>query len=256
MITAIIDAEQEYLGCRYGHIKEEFKGKKFLKRKVFAQATREQPIDPATRRELALACITDGAAAIPRQITALAQAKLAFIHEVFSIAERFHCKTLACIVKRGAPKPANDALRKDYAYLFERFFYFCEDAGPTTQGAIVFDELDKTQSKILLGQMEEYFTKYGRGKFRSTQIIPQPFFVHSDLTTLIQVADVIAYILSWGYEINRSFVQVTREELRPYGTRVEALRYDARRRIGNKPSFHIWGICPLDDLRGAEEKAT
>jgi len=254
MITAIIDAEHRYFGCRYGHLKEEFKGKKFLKKKVFIQAAREAAIADPERRDLAHQCILDGGSATPHHVNALAQAKLAFIFEVFDIAARFHCHAIASIVAKGAPEPAEDVLRKDYAYLFERFFYFLEDIGPGTQGAIVFDELDKSESKILLGQMEEYFSKFSRGKIRAAHIIPQPFFVHSDLTTLIQVADVIAYVLSWGYEINRSFLKVTREELRPYGDRVSELRYDARRRIAGKASFVIWGFAPIDDLRGAREK--
>ena len=254
MITAIIEAEHRFFGCRYGRVKEEFKGRKFLKTKVFRQAAREPAIAEDERQTLAHACINDGAGAVPRQVTALAQAKLAFIEEVFEIAARFRCRAIASIVKRGATAPDYDALRKDYAYLFERFYYFLEDSGPETQGAIVFDELDKSQSKILLGQMEEYFTSFGKGKIRATQIIPQPFFVHSDLTTLVQVADVIAYVLAWGYEISRSFVQVTREELRPYGIKITSLRYDARRRMEGKASFTIWGFAPIDDLRGAKER--
>ena len=31
-------------------------------------------------------------------------------------------------------------LRKDYAYLFERFFYFLEDNAAREQGIVVFDE--------------------------------------------------------------------------------------------------------------------
>jgi len=32
------------------------------------------------------------------------------------------------MVDKDAPLPAPDHLRKDYAYLFERFFYFLEEA--------------------------------------------------------------------------------------------------------------------------------
>lgn len=254
MITEIIEAEQQYFGCRYGRVKEEFKGKKFLKRKVYKYAGREPAIDPAERRALAYSCIVNGAAAGPRNITALSQAKLAFVNEVLgTIVPKHDCRAFASIVQSGAPKPENEILRKDYAYLFERFFYFVQDQGPDLQGAIVFDELDKSQSKILLDQMEQYFTKFSRGRERAQQIIPQPFFVHSDLTTLIQVADLIAYIIAWGYEIPQSFVKISREELRSLGNKVTALRSDARRKAMGKASFITWGFAPIDDLRGAKE---
>ena len=255
MIQAIIQAENDFFGCRYGRLKEEFKGKKFLKRKVFNQAKREAPIPDPERRDLAKLCIADGSKANFKQITALAQAKLAFVERVFAIAIQFQCKAIASLVKKGAPKPGNTALRKDYSYLFERFFYICDECNPKSQGVIVFDELEKSQSKILIGQMEEYFTRYWKGRQRAQQIVPQPFFVHSDLTTLVQVADLIAYILVWGYEFNNSFAKVAREELRPYGELLNGLKFGTRRAIPGHTSFKIRGFVAIDDLRGAEEKA-
>lgn len=43
-------------------------------------------------------------------------------------------------------------------------------------GLIVFDELEKTQSKILLGQMSRYFGETRTGYRRSARIVPEPFF--------------------------------------------------------------------------------
>jgi hypothetical protein len=97
-------------------------------------------------------------------------------------------------VIRGAPAPPiSTHLRKDYAYLFERFYYFLEDADPSALGIVVFDELDKAQSHILLAQMDRYFKVTQKGRQRSGRIIPEPFFVHSDLTTGVQLADLVAY---------------------------------------------------------------
>ncbi len=83
-------------------------------------------------------------------------------------------------------------------YLFERFFYYLEDLGPAAYGIVVFDELDKVQSHLLLAQMDRYFNFTTRGRHRSGQILPEPLFVHSDLTTGVQLADLISYIVSWG----------------------------------------------------------
>ncbi len=68
-------------------------------------------------------------------------------------------------------------------------------------GYMVFDEIDKSASHVLLGQVGSYFIKTNQGRVRSRLIIPEPFFVHSDLTTLIQAADIIAYTISWGLRL-------------------------------------------------------
>jgi hypothetical protein len=52
--------------------------------------------------------------------------------------------------------------------------------------------------QTLIDLMERYFPHANTGRRRSSLIIPEPLFVHSDLTTMIQMADLIAYIVSWG----------------------------------------------------------
>ena len=84
-------------------------------------------------------------------------------------------------------------------HLFQRFFYFLEDGAPQEQGIIVFDELEKAQSHILIEQSHKYFKDTAIGRRRASLVIPEPLFVHSDLTTGIQVADLIAYCISWGF---------------------------------------------------------
>lgn len=236
-------------------IKEEVKGKRFLKRKVFRHAAQAEPIDLDERRALAKRSIENGAAVGGQQLTALAQAKLDFVREVFDICARFHCQAFASIVEPCAPRPIASVLRKDYAFLFERFFYFLEDRGPTVQGVIVFDELEKTQSKILIDQMEEYFLHTNRGKLRARQIVPQPFFVHSDLTTLTQVADLVAYVTAWGFRLPGLLEAPAREELKPFADQVGALRYRTLREILGTPNFVVWSFAAIDDLRGWEDKA-
>jgi hypothetical protein len=49
------------------------------------------------------------------------------------------------------------------------------------------DELEKSKSHILIGQAHRYFKDTHTGRHRSSRIIPEPFFVHSDLTTGIQI---------------------------------------------------------------------
>ena len=254
LIDTIKEAEDRLLGIRYSREREEVKGRKFLKRKVFRQASQLPPIGDEERRTLARECLTAGHGAGQRQITALAQAKLAFVQDVFELAARYHCRAFASIVDPQAPRPMAEVLRKDYAFLFERFYYFLEDRGPTVQGVVVFDELEKSQAKILIGQMEEYFLRTTRGRARSRQVIPQPFFVHSDLTSLIQVADLIAYVISWGFRIPDILQANARAELAPYAAQVSNLRYRTQREILGRPDFVVWSFAVIDDLRGWEDR--
>ena len=255
LIEAIKDAEERIFGVRYSRQKGEIKGKKFLKKKVFRHAAQRDPISPDERRRLARECIEFGDTVNKEQITALAQAKLAYVGEVFDLCASFHCHAFASIVEQHAPRPVATVLRKDYAFLFERFFCFLEDRGSLTQGLIVFDELEKTQSHILIGQMEEYFLNTATGRQRSRQIIPEPFFVHSDLTSLIQVADLLAYVILWGLRIQGLFEAPCRTELAALAKQVSGLRYRATREKLGKTDFVIWSFAVIDDLRGWQDRA-
>jgi hypothetical protein len=144
-------------------------------------------------------------------------------------------------------------LRKDYAYLFERFFYFLEDEGSNPSGIVVFDELEKASSHILLDQMHRYFRETAKGRHRSSLIIPEPFFVHSDLTTGIQLADLAAYIISWGVRLG-GMTLPARAELEEYGDIVCQMRHFSVRQVGDNPLFRIWSFAIIDDLRARTEQ--
>jgi hypothetical protein len=253
LIDAIKRSEIQCFGLHYTRQHEEIKGKKFLKRKVFRHAGQLPSIAAEKRCLLAKQALERGESVTRDQLTALAQAKLAFVREVFEQCARFHCQAFASIVPRGAPRPLKEILRKDYAFLFQRFYYFLEDRGPDVQGAVVFDELEKTQSKILLGQMEEYFLNTENGRQRARQIIPQPFFVHSDLTTMIQVADLIAYVTAWTWRSQLSSSGL-REDLEDFVEQIKAMRYRTTRENDQGNRRTIWSFKLVDDLRGWQDR--
>jgi hypothetical protein len=77
--------------------------------------------------------------------------------------------------------------------------------------------------------------------------------VHSDLTTGVQIADLIAYCISWCLRLNR-MTKPAREELKPYVDQILNLRYKAiRNKMGN-PQFEIWSVSYIRDLRTTVEK--
>ncbi len=253
LITALHASEIEHFGRRYTQGARELKGSNLLKRKTFRLAAQQGAIPLEERTRLARICLDSGATANRRELTALAQAKLSYVREALIIAARFHCRCFASIIDRDAPRPAADYLRKDYAYLFERFFYFLEDTGEDTSGIVVFDELEKSSSHILLDQMQRYFLETAKGRHRSSRIIPEAFFVHSDLTTGVQLADLAAYTISWGMRLH-TMDRPARPELAEYGRLLTQLRHSSVRHVGDNPDFRIWSFAVIDDLRARIEQ--
>lgn len=253
LIEGLSAAEERHLGVRYSRLKGEIKGKHFLKAKTFRLAQQSAPIPERRRAQLARECLLDGAAAGAAHLTALSQAKLAFVSTAFDLCLRYDVRVLASIVLPQAPRSESNFLRKDYAYLFERFFYLLEDHDRLAQGLVVFDELERSQSHILIDQMERYFLETARGRHRSRQIIPEPFFVHSDLTSLIQIADLVAYVVAWGFRVPGRLDAPGRSELAPYAKQLAELRYRTFREITGRVQA-IWGFAFIDDLRSSRER--
>jgi hypothetical protein len=255
LIKALQEAEIRLFGRRYSADERELKAKKILKTKTYRLARQIPPLPDIARRELAKSCLDSGQTAGLRELAALAQAKLLYVDEVFEICARFRCHVFASIVTPGAPRPDQAHLRKDYSYFFERFFYFLEDQSATTSGIVVFDELERSQSHLLLRQMDAYFKNTIKGQQRAGQIIPEPFFVHSDLTTGIQVADLVAYIVSWGVRYGE-MDQPARSELKDLASQVFQLRYRTTRDVNGIAGFQIWSFTVIDDLRPKRERDT
>jgi hypothetical protein len=168
---------------------------------------------------------------------------------VLELCAHEQVKAFASIVDRDAPLPGGNFLRKDYSYLFERFFHFLEERPDHHQGLVVFDELDRSQSHILVDQMAHYFQNTATGRLRASRVVPEPFFVHSDLTSLVQVADLVAYIIAWGVRVG-TMNRPARPDLASLGESVLALRY-----FQHRADFPVWGFAVIDDLRPREEKS-
>lgn len=234
--------EENIFGRRYSAGDRELKARKILKTKTFRLANQLPAFDAEERRELAKACLDNGATATKRQLTALAQAKIAFAKEVLQIVANFRCKAFASIVSLNFnPADTPEYLRKDFVYLFERYFYFLEDKPEEPSGIIVFDETEKTQSQRLIQQIENYFKKTSKGRTRATLLIPEPLFVHSDLTTGVQIADLIAYVISWAMRLN-GMTKPVRPELSMFADLIKPLRNRVIREVGENPEHEIWSI--------------
>lgn len=255
LIQVLRTSQEDHFGLRlfdaYG---AEAKGQKLLNRKTFRLAAQKAPIDAVARLKLANKALTAGDQVKGDQLTALGQAKLAYVSHALRLCRSYGAVAFASIIPNEVERPENafDFIRKDYAFLFERFFHFlnAHTTNPKPMGFVAFDELDKYQSQILLGQMEGYFMNTNKGRVRSRLIVPEPLFVHSDLTTMVQIADLVAYIINWGFRLSGGIHPMThprRQELDPFATLVARLRYHA-----TTPGGHdTWGFCVIDNLKAA-----
>ncbi len=154
LVQAIRSAEREHFG---GYLRDllvvEIKGRILLKTKRFKSAARNVQIPTAELADLANSCLEKGlkaskqglaeSGATQREIVAYSRQVLSFVHRVIDLAAGFNVQVFASVVDLAAPRPEPGRLRKDYVYLFERYFYFLETLPSRERGLIVFDELDK-----------------------------------------------------------------------------------------------------------------
>lgn len=243
LINKLHQAELRHFGCRYGTPRRELKAKGLLKTKVYRHASQFAAFDESTRTRLARQCLEGGEGATRRQCAALGQAKIAYVERVLAIALDFRCRVFASIVPKEAVRTTDDYLRKDYVFLFERFFKLLELQATGQRGIVVFDELERSQSHLLIDQMERYFVGTYTGRKRRSRIIPEPFFVHSHLTTGIHLPDLVAYITSWGLRV-RGMELPAREELSPLAKATEKLGY-----VMTESTRTVWPFNVLTDLR-------
>ncbi len=246
LVCDIQDAEQDIFGTPIADSRRELKARRLLKTKTFRLAQEKALIPVSRRAALAAEALRDGANATREEIIGLSQAKIAFCRKVLELCNKHNTRFFASIVHPRAPRPAGTELRKDYSYLFQRFFYFVE--GKQETGLVVMDELEAASARLLIGQMSRYFRETRVGKTRSERIMPEPLCVHSDLTTGVQLADVVAYIVSWNVRIP-SLTAPARGELDEFGARVLAQRYWAMRL-----PFKPWSFAVIDDLRPRSER--
>ena len=237
----------------------EFKAKQLLSKDIFKFAAQGPDMQRAARRDLARQFLRRGVDhESPRrdEFTAYGQACICYVGELLQLCGVHDLRVFAVAVDRDAPRSRNlDALRRDISFLFERYYYYLEDMGGDGRGLIVFDELERSLCRGLIGRMESYFLNTHKGRARSQLIIPEPFFVHSDLTTGIQLADLVVYIINWGYRYGK-MDGATRPELEGMAKTLTGLVHKSVRpdADGSGNEWAVWSIKHVDDLRARDER--
>jgi hypothetical protein len=175
-----------------------------LDRKRFRFAEQAGPMLDEARRKHCRAFLTKGLEKKTpnrEESTAYGQACLDMGRGIMELLRDHEAVLFAAAIPRSVAKPATreakDYLRKDQVFVLERFFYFLESR--REHGLLVMDEVEKTEDRRFVGRLQRYFTKTNTGRYRTTWIVPTPFFVASDMTYPVQVADVCIYCVNWGF---------------------------------------------------------
>lgn len=211
--------ELDAFGAILSQFRKEIKGRTLLNRDRFRWAAQAARMDDEARRKHCRGFLTRGLERKPPtrvEFTAYGQACLEWARGMFELIHSrrgvLFATAVPCSVRKPPTHTAEEFFCKDHVFLLERFFYFLE--GRKEHGLLVMDEVDKTEDRRFVRRLEAYFRKTQRGRYRTQWIVPTPFFVASDLTYPVQVADVCVYCVNWGFRLPlRGMNAATRGEI-------------------------------------------
>lgn len=206
LVRSIQQAELEAFGCQLIDYRSEIKGSKLLDRKRMKWAAQDVWMPDDERRKRARSFLTKGLEKLTptrEEFSAYGQASLQLSRSIFQALHAHDVALFASVIPTTTVKPdsfeAVEYLRKDHVFLLERFFYALE--AKQKHGILVFDQVDSGADQRFVRQLQRYFTKTQTGVYRSAWIVPVPLFVSSEMSTMIQAADLCIYALNWGFRL-------------------------------------------------------
>jgi Protein of unknown function (DUF3800) len=231
-VKALSNLEQAAFGDFLHRYKSEIKGWKLLDKDRLAWAKQDALMDEVSRRKHCLGFLNKGLdkkSPTRPEFTAYGQACVMMARGIFDLLREHEAKIFAAAIPRSVAKPetfeADEYLRKDIVFLLERYFYLLELERET--GLIVLDETDKTLDRRFVSRLERYFKLTHMGRNRSVRIVPSPFFVASDMTYPVQVADVCIYAINQGFRLPKSGMDApVREDIqKEFSQQIGALQF-------------------------------
>lgn len=193
-------------GAELHQFRTELKGSKLLDKDRFKWAAQGPRISDERRRKNCRGFLTKGLEKKPPsrdEFTAYGQACLEMATGIFELLRDHGAKLFAAAIPCSIGKPgtheAEEFLRKDQVFLLERYFYHLEQE--RQHGLLVMDEVDKTDDRRFVRRLQAYFRRTQTGRYRSSWIVPTPFFVSSDMTYPVQAADLTIYCVNWGFRL-------------------------------------------------------
>lgn len=137
-IKAMQNLEEATFGVQLHKHGGEIKGHKLLDKDRFKWAAQAPELDEEARRKHCISFLNKKLDRRPPtflEFTAYGQASLRMARGVFELLREHKATIFASAIPRGVQKPAetplDDILRKDFVFLFERFFYFLESREET-----------------------------------------------------------------------------------------------------------------------------
>ena len=253
-------AEQHAFGARLHDYKKELKGSKLLDKDRFKWAAQSDSLSDDDRQRHCRSFFTKGLEKKPPvqiEFTAYGQASLVMAHAVFDALTEFDARVFAAVIPANVSKPAEfvaeEFLRKDHVFLFERFFYFLEKQ--KQHGLLVMDEVEKVSDRRFVRQMERYFSNTLTGRHRTARIVPVPMFVSSDMSLPVQAADLVIYSINWGYrnQVIDLSAPARQEVAEQFAVKIDRLQYRGQGYRDGRV-FKQWGICHVPNPYGAGAK--
>jgi len=240
-------------GTELHQFRIELKGSKLLNKDRFKWAAQGPAMPDEERRKHCRGFLTKGLEKKPpsrNEFTAYGQACLEMATGIFQSLRDHQAMLFAaaipCTVTRPATYEAEDFLRKDQVFLFERYFYRLEQE--KQHGLLVMDEVDKAEDRRFVRRLEAYFRRTQTGRYRSSWIVPTPFFVSSDMAYPVQAADLAIYCVNWGFRLPaRGMDAPVRTEIaRDYGRWLAQLQF-RNHAYGDEPVYDVYGIVFVPD---------
>ncbi|OGV45469.1 MAG: hypothetical protein A2X46_01135 [Lentisphaerae bacterium GWF2_57_35] len=198
--------ELDVFGAELAQYKKEIKGCKLMDKDRLKWARQGSLMPDEERRRLCRVFFTkglEGNRPCRDEFTAYGQACRGMAEGVFDLLCNHDARLFASVVPRTIERPFDftyeNYLRKDHVFLFERYFYFLEEK--KEDGLVVMDESDQNEDTRFVRRLHNYFQRTATGRYRSTRIVPVPFFVASDMAIPIQAADLCIYCVNWGFRL-------------------------------------------------------
>jgi hypothetical protein len=247
-VQAMQHVELDSFGCQLQQYRKELKGATLLDRKRFRFAAQAEAMEPESRRKHARGFLTAGLEHRPPrrdEFTAYGQACLEMARGTFQLLRDHDARLFAAAIPCQAQEPdtyaADEFLRKDQVFLFERFFYFLEER--KEHGLLVMDEAEKQLDRRFVRRLEAYFRNTQTGRYRTAWIVPTPLFVSSDMTYPVQAADLCIYCVNWGFRLPMQGMTAPRRDdiAHEFGPWLERLQYRGQGYKDGKV-FDSWGI--------------
>jgi len=252
-VQSMRSLEEASFGDVLHNYRTEIKGHKLLDKDRFKWAQQSDLLDDLARLKYALGFLNKGLQNKPPtflEFTAYGQACLMLARGIFDLLRAHEAILFATAIPKAVVRPesyeATEFLRKDHVFLLERFFYFLE--AKDEQGLLVMDETDKAEDRRFVRRMEKYFTRTQSGRYRTSKIVPTPFFVSSDMTYPVQAADVCIYCLNWGFRLPvRGMTADVRNEIaEEFVPWLRELQFEGEGE-NEGTSFHTYGITFVPD---------